>query len=189
MSIPNDRIFIDSLSLKCSCGLDAFGLVELQSVLLSVSLETETAIGAEGNEVNLDYRRIGQQLEDLETIAHDSVVHLVNRATELMLRTAGLVKVSVTADIEKGLLAAKNVRWRKIMGTGKSMREDWECCVQGLQASLVFLAEGDIHERVHEHTVILDLWWHGLHGDATSLHTFPIKNLVDSILNVRSHSS
>src|SRR5208282_1561655 len=103
-----DRIFIDKLRLKCTCGPNAFGLAKPQPVLLSVELGTTIARAAASDRVDLsvDYSALSKQLTTLENRNFGSAVELIDQVVELGLQKDGVGKVSVSVSLEKGALAA-----------------------------------------------------------------------------------
>src|SRR5436190_14065075 len=84
----NDRIFIDKLCLKCTCGPDAFGRTKPQPVLLSVELGTTIARAAASDRVDLsvDYSALSKQLTTLENESFNNAVEMIDQVAGLALQ-------------------------------------------------------------------------------------------------------
>lgn len=181
----DDRIFVDKLSLKCTCGPNAFGLAKPQPVLLSVGLGTTIARAAASDRVDLsvDYSALSKQLIALEKRTFGSAVELIDHVTEFGLQKDGVGKVSVSVSLEKGVLTAKNVKWERSAPSNNGLNE-WKLSLEGIQVPLIIGIEENIHERTQKQLVIIDLTWDISNASSDVLSSFDIRSAIDSIVNV-----
>jgi FolB domain-containing protein len=194
MSSPHkflkDEIFIDSLSLKCTCGPDAFGRAKPQPVLLSIWLGTSVARAAASDRVDLsiDYSALSKQLTAMQDRKYASVMDLIDHVIEPALQEDGVGRVCVRVDLAKGLLRGRNLRWERTAWMDDGLKGCWQCGVDGLEIPIIIGIDENLHERTQKQIVIVDLKWHGYHGPSEKLETFSPIELVNSVIKVSSVS-
>lgn len=190
-TLANDRIFIDSLRLKCLCGPNAFGRSKPQPVELSVSLGTSIALAAASDKVELsiDYSALSKQLIAFEDRGFTSVVDLVNQVTELALGKEGVQDVRVRVDLRKALLRGKNLKWETIAWVENGRKGEWKCSLEGVDVPVIIGIAENLHERTQKQLVAIDIEWHGHDGDSNGLETFPVRDLMDTVIKVGCFTS
>src|ERR1700737_222656 len=194
-SIPNppsfhkfakDQLFIDSLSLKCTVGPNALGLMNPQPISLSVSLSTSIARAAASDRTGLsiNYEDLANQILEIGDEGFNSVTKLVDRVIGNLLLTEGVGKACVKVDLPKGLLRAKNIRWEKTSWMDNGVKGEWKCTIEGVEVPVIIGIKEHAFERIQKQIVSINLEWHGSEGESIALETFPTTNLVNSIIKV-----
>lgn len=186
----SDRIFIDALCLRCTCGPDAFGRVKAQPVLLSIDLGTTVARAAASDRVDLsiDYGALGKELAILEKRSFKSPVELIEEVVGLSLEKDGVGNVSVVVQLEKGALMAKKITWERIAFADYNEKGLWKLGIEGLEIPVIIGVEENTHERTRKQLVRIDLTWEILDHTSKLLCAFDIQNALESIINVQSSS-
>ena len=179
-------MFIDSLSLKCTVGPDALGLINPQPVSLSVSLSTSVARAAASDrtDLSINYEDLANQILEIGDERFNSVTKLVDRVIGNLLLTEGVGKACVKVDLHKGLLRAKNIQWEKIAWMDNGVKGEWKCTIEGVEVPVIIGIAEHQFERIQKQIVSIDLEWHGCEGDSTALESFPTTTLVNSIIKV-----
>ena len=182
-----DQVFIDSLSLKCTVGPDALGLINPQPVSLSVSLSTSVARAAASDrtDLSIDYQELTNRILEIgDDECFSSVAELVDRVIDHSLLTEGVGKACVKVDLHKGLLRAKNIQWEKIAWMDNGVKGEWKCTIEGVEVPVIIGIVEHQFERIQKQIVSIDLGWHGCEGDSTALESFPTTTIVNSIIKV-----
>jgi FolB domain-containing protein len=158
-----DRVFIDSLQLKCTCGPNAFGRAKPQPVSLSVSLGTSVARAGASDRVDLsvDYSELSKQISKAEERSYASVAELLENIADMSLQKDGIGKVWVTAGLGKGSLRAKRILWELNKESNEASTSSWSCTVEGIEVSVIIGIEENLHERMQKQLVSIDISWKG----------------------------
>lgn len=190
-TLANDRIFIDSLRLKCLCGSNAFGRSKPQPIELSVSLGTSIALAAASDnvELSIDYSALGKQLVALENMSFMSVVDLVNQVMKLAFGKEGVQDVCVKVDLPKALLRGKNLKWETTVWAENGQKGEWKCFLEGVEVPVIIGIAENLHERTQKQVVAIDIEWHGHDMDSNGLETFPVRDLMDAVIKVDCFAS
>ena len=179
-----DRIFIDSLRLKCTCGPDAFGHAKAQPVLLSVDLGTTVARAAASDRVDLsiDYFALSEELTLLENKSFKSPVELMDEVINLAFAKEGIGHVSVVVQLEKGALMAKQVKWERVATIDNRGKGQSKLGVEGIEVPVIIGIEENTFERTQKQLVRVDLTWEGLDDTSKACPNFDIHDAVESII-------
>lgn len=185
-TLANDRIFINSLRLKCLCGPNAFGRSKPQPVELSISLGTSIALAAAGDnvELSIDYSALSKQLVAFEDMSFMNAVDLVNQVTKLALGKKGVQDVCVTVDLRKALLRGKNLKWETTAWVENGRKGEWKCSLEGVEVPVIIGIAENLHERTQKQLVAIDIQWHGHEVDLNGLEAFPVRDLMDIVIKV-----
>lgn len=189
MSLSNkfasDRIFIDSLRLKCTCGPDAFGRTKLQPVILSMELKTSLARAAASDRVDLsvDYSALNKQFMNLDNTTFEGAPELLNRVADLALRMNGVASVCVIVELERGALMAKKVKWERTAFVDNTTGE-WKVTIEGIEVPIIIGIDENVHERTMKQMVHIDLSWNIFEFDTDTFSSSKVHEISTSIREV-----
>jgi FolB domain-containing protein len=180
----NDRVFIESLRLKCTCGPDAFGQAKVQPVRLSVDLGTTVARAAASDRVDLsvDYYALSDELTSLENTSFKSPMQLMDEVVKLVLAKEGVGDVSIVVQLEKGALMAKQVKWERVATIDERGKGQSKLGVKGIEVPVVIGIEENTFERTQKQLVRLDLIWEVFDDTSKPCPNFDIHDAVESII-------
>jgi len=183
-----DRIFIDSLRLRCACGTDAFGRLKPQPVLLSVELGTLIARAAADDNVGLsvDYSAIAKELNALDNQPFERAIQLINLVLGLALKRDGVERAKVNLSFEKGILAAKRINWTRSATFREPTEGEWNVHVEGIEVHIIIGINENLHERTQMQPIVIDLTWTVPCNRTEELENINFQREIASIVHVRS---
>ena len=108
-----DRIYIRDLALRCIIGIYPEERVNLQDVLLNVTMEVDshaTAAASDDIQDAVDYKTITKKLiKHVENSEYNLIETMAERCAEICLKPKGVNQVTVTVDKPGALRFARSV--------------------------------------------------------------------------------
>ena len=180
----NDQIFIDNLSLKCTCGPNAFGKVKAQQVALSVKLGTSIARAAAHDRVELsvDYSDLAKDLMAFEDARFESLAELLDKVTRLGVDKYGVRKMFVEGQVEKAVLQARNTVLERTAWVDDGIKGEWKYKVEGIEVPIIIGIKENLHERTHKQRVCIDLEWHATDEISVAANSERMNDMVNCIV-------
>ena len=187
----NDRIFIESFQLKCTCGRDAFGRQKTQPVRVSVDIRTSIARAAASDDVGMsvDYSRLNKKLIGLDGATFEDVPEMMGHIGKIALGMEQVGKrgdVFVTVELEKGALCAEKVVWSAAISGEDEGLKDLRLAVYAVEVPVIIGIRENLHERETCQPVVFDLEWELGDHSIFNPRELDVQAIASSIIRVTS---